>query len=80
MLNWDTQFLNLILTKYESILSKLITDASINPRIYARQAAKAYGITFPQRSESFFSKLDQRTLRAINDCKIALEEINVIID
>lgn len=80
MLNWDTQFLNLILTKYESILSKLITDASINPRIYARQAAKAYGITFPQRSESFFSKLDQRTLRAINDCKIKdCERVRTII-
>lgn len=74
MMNWDVQFLSNVLAKYESLLSKLLSDASATTRMYAKQSAKAYMITFPRKSEAFFEKFDQRTLRAINDCNVGKSE------
>lgn len=73
LLHWPNDLLNQNFVQIESFLQKLLSDAAVNTRAFARQATKAYQMNFPQKASTFISKLDQRTQRAINDCQISTE-------
>ena len=73
LLFWPNDLLNQNFVQIESFLQKLLSDAAVNTRAFARQATKAYQMNFPQKAANFISKLDQRTQRAINDCQLTTE-------
>lgn len=73
LLFWPSDLLNQNFVQIESYLQKLLSDAAVNTRAFARQATKAYQTNFPQKASNFISKLDQRTQRAINECQLSNE-------
>ena len=75
LLFWPDDLVNQNSSQIEQFLQKLLSDASVNARAFARQAVKAYQINFPQKAASFISKLDQRTQKSIADT-ILTQKIN----
>ena len=73
LLFWPNDLLTQNFVQIESYLQKLLSDAAVNTRAFARQATKAYQMNFPQKASAFISKLDQRTQRAINDCQLSTD-------
>ncbi|OHS93680.1 hypothetical protein TRFO_40058 [Tritrichomonas foetus] len=68
LLYWPHEIIVQNYSQVEHVLQKLISDAAVNTRAFARQAAKAYQTNYPQKANIFISKLDQRTQKSINDC------------
>lgn len=65
--SWPHEIMNPNYPKIETIIQKLLSDASVDVRLNAKRASKEYSIRSPSNGVQFIQRLDPKLQRAIRE-------------